>query len=145
MTILFLCYANTCRSPMAESILRTVGGPGVRACSAGLHPTGRVASNSLAVLGDHGYETDCLASKGLDAIDLDAVDCVISLMGEPGLAALPWSMTAERVAWSIRDPFGEDEAAYDATVKVLEKKIRRFCRDRGIQPGAGGPQAQPKL
>lgn len=120
---------------MAESILRTIGGASVDVVSAGLHPTGRVADMSMETLRSHGYPVERLASKGLDAIDLNSIDVVISLMGESGLAALPCRLTAERVAWSIRDPYGEDEDAYAATVKTLERKIRGFCEGHGLEPG----------
>ncbi len=132
LNVLFVCYANTCRSPMAESILNTIGGTTVNAVSAGLHPTGRVADLSLETLRLHGYPVTGLSSKGLDAVDLDSIDVVISLMGEPGLAALPCRITAERIAWSIRDPYGEDEDAYISTVTLMERKIRTFCKDYGL-------------
>ncbi len=117
---------------MAESILNTIGGTTVNAVSAGLHPTGRVADLSLETLHLHGYPVTGLSSKGLDAIDLESIDVVISLMGEPGLAALPCRITAERIAWSIRDPYGEDEDAYISTVTLMERKIRAFCQDYGL-------------
>ena len=131
--VLFVCFANTCRSPMAESILRSIGGASVDVVSAGLHPTGRVAELSLETLGTFGYPVAGLSSKGLEDIDLASVDIVISLMGEPGLAALPWHITAEKIAWSIRDPYGEDEDAYTATVKTLERKIRALCEDHHLE------------
>ena len=117
---------------MAESILKTIGGTSVNVVSAGLHPTGQVADLSLETLRSHGYPVTGLSSKGLDAIDLDSIDVVISLMGPPGLAALPCRMTAEKIAWSIRDPHGEDEDAYIATVKTMERKIHGFCHDYGL-------------
>ena len=135
LNVLFVCYANTCRSPMAESILNTIGGTTVNAVSAGLHPTGRVADLSLETLRSHGYPVAALSSKGLEDIDLDSIDVVISLMGQPGLAALPCRITAERIAWSIRDPYGEDEDAYSSTVTTMERKIRAFCQDHGLGPG----------
>ena len=117
---------------MAESILRAIGGNSVRVYSAGLHPTGKVADLSLETLDSLGYSAVGLSSKGLDTIDLESVDVVISLMGEPGLAALPCWLTAEKIAWAIRDPYGEDEDAYLAAVKAMERKIRAFCENYGL-------------
>ncbi len=132
LNVLFVCYANTCRSPMAESVMKTIGGPSVEVVSAGLHPTGRVAELSLETLLSHGYSVAGLSSKGFEAIDLDSIDVVISLMGESGLAALPCRLTAEKIAWSIRDPYGEDDDAYISTINTLERKIRIFCEDHGL-------------
>ena len=50
ISVLFICIGNTCRSPMAEAIARSLGGERLRAYSAGLSPTGRVAQQSLATL-----------------------------------------------------------------------------------------------
>ena len=118
---------------MAESILQSIGGKSVNAFSAGLHPTGRVADLSLETLRSHGYPVSDLSSKGLNAIDLESIDVVISLMGEPGLAALPCRLTADKIAWSIRDPYGEDEDTYITTIKTMERKIRAFCKDHGLE------------
>ena len=134
LKVLFVCYANTCRSPMAESILRSTGADSVNAVSAGLHPTGRVATLSLQSLSTFGYPVEGLSSKGLDDIDLESIDVVISLMGDSGLDALPWRLTAEKIAWSIRDPYGEDEDAYVATIKTLERKIQAFCKEHHLVP-----------
>ncbi len=133
LNVLFVCYANTCRSPMAESILRSTGGASVTVVSAGLHPTGRVAALSLQSLRAYGYPVEGLSSKGFEEIDLDSIDVVISLMGDSGLDALPWRMTAEKVSWSIRDPYGEDEDAYVTTIKTLERKIQDFCREHRLE------------
>ncbi len=122
---------------MAESILRSIGGASVDVVSAGLHPTGRVAELSLETLAGHGYPVAGLSSKGLEAIDLESIDIVISLMGEPGLAALPCRLTAEKIAWSIRDPYGEDEDAYATTVKTLERKIQALCEDHHLRARPG--------
>ncbi len=117
---------------MAESILRKLGGASVTVRSAGLHPTGAVAPMSLDALDRAGFPTDGLRSKGIEEIDIDEIDIVISLMGEPGLAALPCRLTAEKIAWSIRDPYGEDEETYDGTLRTLVRKIRRLCAERNF-------------
>ena len=122
--ILFLCFANTCRSPMAEAIARTLGGGRFEIHSAGLCPAGSVAPLSLRTLERLGYETEGLASKGLTDVPLDRMDVVVSLMGPEGMAALPRHIPADRVVWSIRDPYGEDEEAYFSVAGALEDRIR---------------------
>jgi protein-tyrosine-phosphatase len=87
---------------------------------------------SLDALDRAGFPTDGLSSKGLDALDIEEFDIVISLMGEAGLAALPCRLTAEKIAWSIRDPYGEDEEMYDGTLRTLVRKIRRLCAERNF-------------
>lgn len=124
VSILFLCIGNTCRSPMAEAIARGLGGERVAAHSAGLAPTGRVAEGSLAALRALGYPGDGLASKGLDAVPLDGLDVVVSLVGPLGLAAVPPGGALRREAWSIPDPYGADEATYLAVARTIEERVR---------------------
>ncbi|MCD4750982.1 MAG: hypothetical protein K8R59_16535 [Thermoanaerobaculales bacterium] len=128
-TLLFICFANTCRSPMAEAIARHLGGDRNEVFSAGLFPTGTVAPLSLQTLESLGHSTAGLYSKGLDDIELEEVDVVVSLMGPDGLAGVPRRLPAERIVWSIRDPYGEDEEAYFATARILEQRIRQLLEE----------------
>jgi protein-tyrosine-phosphatase len=121
--ILFICFANTCRSPMAEAIARNRGGTAVEVHSAGLYPSGRVAAGSLLALETLGYPSDRLNSKGLKTIDLDSMDIIISLMGPEGLATLPPRLCAEKIAWRIPDPYGEDDDSYIRVARLLENQI----------------------
>lgn len=123
LRVLFLCIGNTCRSPMAEAIARHRGGQRVRSCSAGLAPTGRVAAETLRTLDRLGYPSDGLASKGVASIDLGRIDLAVSLVGPGGFSALPASLPVERIAWRVRDPFGEDEAVYLAVARDIEARV----------------------
>lgn len=129
--ILFICFANTCRSPMAEAIARRRLGSLAGVFSAGHCPTGRVADFSIATLETLGYDTTGLSSKGLDAVPLDDMDVIVSLMGPDGLIGLPRHLTAEKIVWSIRDPYGEDESSYLATATILEQRIKELTNELG--------------
>ena len=126
LSVLFLCIGNSCRSPMAEAIARALGGGRIIAYSAGVAPTGRIARRTIETLRGLGYPTSGLVSKGLRDVPLETIDVVVSLIGESGLRALPTGVTARRLAWSIRDPFGEDEAVYEAVAHRLEVRVRRL-------------------
>jgi protein-tyrosine-phosphatase len=129
VSVLFICIGNTCRSPMAEAIARSMGGGNLKVHSAGLSPTGRVAERSIATLRALGYPADGLSSKGLDAIPLDDLDVVVSLVGPAGLACLPHGMAARSEAWSIRDPYGDDEEIYLAVARTIEARVRALVDD----------------
>ena len=122
--LLFICFANTCRSPMAEAIARGLGGPDVEVYSAGHRPTNSVAELSLQTVKWLGYDPTGLYSKGLGDVPLREMDCVVSLMGPNGLLGLPANLAAERLVWDIRDPYGEDESVYRTTGRLLEREIR---------------------
>ena len=129
LNLLFVCVGNTCRSPMAESIARSLGEGKVAASSAGIMPFGRVVRETSAALEALGYSSEGLRSKGLDDVDLEDFDVIVSLLGEAGLSYLPRSLGAQLEAWSIPDPYGEDEEVYRNVGRLLETRIREFLAD----------------
>lgn len=119
---------------MAEAIARGLGEDRVMAYSAGLAPTGRVAAGTLDTLQRLGYPVDGLASKGLEEVPLEDMDVIVSLIGPAALGMLPPGVTARRIAWSIRDPYGDARAVYDAVASVLELRIRELLDDVLLSP-----------
>ena len=113
---------------MAEAIARALGGQGVDARSAGLTPLGWIADQTIDVLEALGYPTQGLSSKGLDSVDTDDLDVVVSLLGERGLDHLPHRIGARREAWSIPDPFGEDDL-YLEVAHELELRIQQLLTE----------------
>ena len=124
LTILFICIGNSCRSPMAEAIARAAGGDTVDARSAGITPLGWVSEQTIGALQALGYPAEGLSSKGLDEVDLEDVDIILSLLGDRGLDCIPHRIGARREAWDIADPFGEDDELYLEVGRELERRIR---------------------
>jgi len=124
--ILFICVGNTCRSPMAEAICRTLGGEDVEAFSAGLAPTGRVARETLLTLEKLGYPGAGLASKGLADLPLGDMDIIVSLIGDAGGRWLPRNLSARTVVWNVPDPYGEDLKTYLRVARRIETLVRRL-------------------
>ena len=96
----------------------------VDARSAGISPLGWVSEQTTDTLQTLGYPTHDLASKGLDEVDFEDVDIVLSLLGARGLDHVPHSIGARRDAWDITDPFGEDDEIYMDVARDLELRIR---------------------
>lgn len=109
---------------MAEAIAGVLGGVMVDARSAGISPLGWVSEQTIDTLQALGYPTEGLSSKGLDQVDLENVDIVLSLLGDRGLDYVPHSIGARREAWVITDPFGEDDEIYLEVARELERRIR---------------------
>ena len=129
LRVLFVCIGNTCRSPMAEAIARALGGDELEASSAGLMPVGRIVPATCHTLETLGYDPRGLASKGLGDVDPEGFDVVVSLLGEPGLSHLASFHGARREAWSIPDPYGEDDEVYLAVARELERRIRHLLEE----------------
>lgn len=130
LSILFICVGNTCRSPMAESIARGIGGDAVVASSAGIMPFGRIVSSTVETLEALGYDTRGLSSKGLEDLELPEFDIIVSLLGPAGLSYLPPSLGAQFESWPVRDPYGEDNDVYLAVARELERRIRGLLEDQ---------------
>ncbi len=128
-TVLFVCIGNTCRSPMAEAMVRGMAGDRVRAMSAGLAPTRRVAPETVEVLERLGYSGEGLVPRGLGEVPLDEVDVVVSLIGPPGVRWLPSLVGADTVVWNVPDPWGEDEETYLAVARRIEKLVKGLIDD----------------
>ena len=126
LKILYVCVGNSCRSPMAEAIARSMGAGLVDAQSAGLAPAGWVAERTMSTLERLGYSTDGLWSKGLDAVSSSDIDIVVSLLGHETPELIPVASGARRDAWPILDPFGEDEEVYIDVARRLEVRIRHL-------------------
>jgi arsenate reductase len=129
LSILFICVGNTCRSPMAEAIARSLGEGRLKASSAGIRPFGRIVPATVETLEALGYDPGGLSSKGLDDVDLGDFDMIVSLLGAAGLSYLPPSLGAQLESWSIRDPYGEDDEVYLAVARELERRISDLLAD----------------
>ncbi len=111
---------------MAEAICRALGGDIVDARSAGLAPLGWIAEQTTRALETQGFDARGLSSKGLSTVDTRDIDVVVSLLGQRGLDHLPPNLGARREAWSVPDPFGEDDEMYLEVARQLEHQVRRL-------------------
>ena len=132
--ILFLCVANSSRSPMAEGIARSLAPSGVQVSSAGSSPAA-VHPWAIQVLNEIGIDISGHRSRGLDSIDAGSVDAVITLCAEEVCPAFLGK--AHRVHWGLPDPTavtGTEETHINAFRSVRDELRRRlkvlFGQDR---------------
>jgi arsenate reductase (thioredoxin) len=131
--VLFVCFGNACRSPMAEAIARTDAGDVIEAASAGLYPLGEIPLHTREALKQNGYSADGLASKRIAPEAWKRADLVINLSGR--LRELEFEEYDKVEDWDVRDPYGEDPATYQrileeirGRVKVLAQRLREEQR-----------------
>lgn len=117
--VLFLCVANSARSQIAEGIARSLAPKDIRISSAGSVPT-QVRPEAVAVLKEIGVDISAQFSKGLDAIDADTVDAVITLCAEEVCPIFPRKVL--KLHWGLPDPASAGGSA--------EKRLQAF---RGVR------------
>ncbi|MBN2536805.1 arsenate reductase ArsC [candidate division WOR-3 bacterium] len=104
--VLFLCTANSCRSQLAEAILRQAAGDRYVALSAGLEPADAIHPLALRVLTEKGYPVAGLRPKGVrEFLGHRRVNHVIVVCASAAQACpTVWPGGAERLYWPIDDP-----------------------------------------
>lgn len=79
--VIFLCVNNSCRSQMAEGLLRYHGGGRYEVHSAGSEPT-KVNKNAVKVMSELGIDINGQRSKSMDEYELNTFDYVITTCEE---------------------------------------------------------------
>lgn len=103
--VLFLCTGNSCRSQMAEAILRHVGGDRFESLSAGSHPAGFIHPLAEAAMTELGVSMAAQLSKSWDEFTDYPVDVVISVCDAAASLPCPaFPGNAIRAHWSLPDP-----------------------------------------
>ena len=104
LKVLILCTGNSCRSHMAEGILRRAAGGSMEVFSAGSKPAGYVHPNAVAALKEIDIDISDHSSKHVDLF-LDAgVDTVITVCGNADQACPTFPGKVERFHWGFEDP-----------------------------------------
>jgi len=136
--ILFVCTGNTCRSPMAEAILKSKKIDGLEVKSAGIYAsTGSEASaHAKKVLDDHDIEHNHSSSM-LNRDSVQWADLILTMTSShknailqqyPDSAGKVFTLkefTGEKYAVDVVDPFGGNLAIYQETFLELDKLIKQ--------------------
>lgn len=105
LKVLFLCTGNSCRSQMAEAILRELGGDRFEALSAGSWPAGFIHELAVEAMARLKIPMVDQVSKSWDEFADVSVDAVITLCDDAAAQACPnWPGDPIRAHWSLPDP-----------------------------------------
>jgi arsenate reductase (thioredoxin) len=110
--VLILCTGNSCRSQMAEGILRHVAGDIFEVHSAGSHPAGYVHPRAIEVMKEMGIDISGNTSKHLNDFLGTKIDTVITVCGKADQACPAFPGQVNRYHWGFDDPVhaqGADE------------------------------------
>jgi len=119
--ILFVCVENSNRSQMAEAFARIHGGSGIRACSAGSRPSGRVNPRAIEYMKEVEYDLTQHQSKSLDEFNGQEVEVAVTMgCGDE----CPLIRAKRREEWQIPDPKDLPPEGYRAIRDLIEQKVR---------------------
>jgi arsenate reductase len=102
--VLILCTGNSCRSHLAEGILRAAAGDLFEVASAGSKPAGYVHPKAIAVMTELGIDISGHTSKHLNDFLNRRVNTVITVCGNADQACPMFPGQVNRYHWGFDDP-----------------------------------------
>ena len=133
-TVLILCTGNSCRSHMAEGILREVAGDVLNVQSAGSAPTGSVHPLAILTLGEIGIDISRHTSKHMNEFLSGNVETVITVCDNADQACPSFPGQSYRHHWPFPDPakVKGTEAEIRNVFDQVRDDIRRVFTDYGL-------------
>jgi arsenate reductase len=128
-TVLILCTGNSCRSHLAEGILRAAAGDILDVQSAGSKPSGYVHPKSIAVMHEIGIDISGHRSKHLDEFLDRKIETVITVCGNADQACPAFPGQVNRHHWGFDDPAhatGSEEEQLEVFRRVRDEIRRVF-------------------
>lgn len=129
MKILFICSGNTCRSPMAEALMKNkykaIGDITVSSC--GLYAFGgdSASRGSIEAMKTYGIDISVHRSRAFSRYMIDEYDLFVVMTNEHK-SALSQVVPEEKIivlGGGISDPYGMDEDAYIETAKQIDSAL----------------------
>lgn len=102
--VLILCTGNSCRSHLAEGVLRLAAGDLLEVASAGSKPAGYVHPKAIAVMKELGIDISGHTSKHMNDFLSRRVNTVITVCGNADQACPIYPGQVNRYHWGFDDP-----------------------------------------
>ncbi|MCX8091616.1 MAG: arsenate reductase ArsC [Verrucomicrobiae bacterium] len=125
--VLILCTGNSCRSHLAEGILRAAAGDFLEVASAGSEPAGYVHPLAIQVMREIGVDLSGHRSKHLNEFLSREVETVITVCGNADQVCPTFPGQVNRHHWPFEDPAKATgtEAEKLAVFRRVRDEIRR--------------------
>ena len=124
--ILILCTGNSCRSHLAEGILRAAVGEAAEVASAGSDPAGYVHPMAVEVMKEIEIDISAHTSKHLDEFLQREVHTVITVCGNADQACPIFSGQAEKHHWPFDDP--AKATGSEEEIRAVFRRVRDEIR-----------------
>ena len=140
--VLILCTGNSCRSHLAEGILRAAAGDVFDVQSAGSKPSGHVHPLAIQVMAEINIDIAQHRSKSLNEFLNQKVDTVITVCGNADQACPIFPGQVNRHHWPFFDP-AKAEGTEEEKLKIF-REVRDEIR-RVFEAYAAGYKDRVKL
>ena len=134
--LLFVCYGNICRSPMAEGIARKRLGPAAEVASAGIGATGGPAAEEAVLVMKLVYNMDISShvARPVGIFDLGTFDHVVAMdVYIYNHLRDIWEVPETVLyAWDIEDPLGSDYDTFKESALKIERRLEQFLVAAGL-------------
>ena len=133
--VLILCTGNSCRSHMAEGILRNIAGDLLDVRSAGSNPAGYVHPLAIRALDEIGIDISSHTSKHLDEFIECDIETVITVCDNADNVCPTFPRQGKKYHWPFPDPAkaeGSEEEVWSA-FKMVRDDIYRAFKDYGLK------------
>lgn len=128
-TVLVLCTGNSCRSHMAEGILRQTAGDFLDVQSAGSNPSGYVHPLAIKAMKEIGIDISDHTSKHMNTFLDKEVETVVTVCGNADQACPMFPGQVNRHHWGFDDPAhaeGSDDEKFAMFRRVRDEIKRVF-------------------
>ncbi len=126
--IIFICYANLCRSPMAEALAKKILGDKVHIESAGISSSEESSLEEAIEFMQKAYDIDISVhrSRNIKDLDMDHYDYVFVLdLNVYYILKYNYKIPADKlVLWEIQDPCVHGIKKINKSAKKIYKLIK---------------------
>jgi protein-tyrosine phosphatase len=135
--LLFVCYGNICRSPMAEGIARKRLGASAEVASAGIGATGGPAAEEAVLVMKlvYGQDISSHIARPVGIFDLGSFDHIVAMdVSIYNHLRDIWDVPeAVLYGWDIEDPIGADYSTFKETAGKIERRLEQFLAATGLE------------
>ncbi len=122
--VAFLCVHNSCRSQIAEALLKHYAKDKIMAYSAGTAVKDKINQDAVRMMKkEYGINMEKTQKPKLIA-EIPEVDYIITMGCNVTCPVLPYEYQTED--WGLDDPTGKEDTAFIEIISIIDKKIKEL-------------------